>query len=277
MAKILTKHAFDDLCECHCGKPLYKITDGSKNISYARCNYTKEEYDIKTKKWVISKKQPCDFLAIYHGERPVIIHKPKPVKMKYVEKYNIEKELTNLFNFLFVSNRTSTLSEIDIIVRTQLLREPRKKFYFPSTTIFPRFSHYETFQEYRDRIFSEKIVDRSTPPPPKVYGHTIFPGHEYLYTIDHSNVKKSKKIKKKKSHFIVENKNLDDLEVIDSEPESESDSETDSDTDSENCESELEPDSDSESIELEEEETEDVFVEDPVEDYDSGGEYDYDD
>ena len=64
MAKLLTKNDFNDLYECNCGKNLFKYTDESKNISYAKCNYVKEEYDIKNKKWIISKKQPCDFLAI---------------------------------------------------------------------------------------------------------------------------------------------------------------------------------------------------------------------
>jgi hypothetical protein len=54
MSKVLTKKQFNELYECDCGKPLFKFTDTSRNISYARCSYTKEEYDIKKKAWVTS-------------------------------------------------------------------------------------------------------------------------------------------------------------------------------------------------------------------------------
>ena len=276
MTKILTKKEFSDLCECDCGKPLFKFTDGSRNISYAKCNYTNEEYDVKKKVWIQSKKQPCNFLRIYHGERPIFKEIQKIIKAKYVETYDLERELRSLFSFLMVSNRTSTIDEINIIVRLKLRREPLKKYYFPSTTIFPRFSHFESYTDYRDRIFSEKIVDLSHVPieVPKKPPFKCFPGHEYLYTIDHSGFtnntfSKKKKPKKKKSHFINENKVYDELE---SEPESGdesgSESESESEPDSENCESEVESEIESE---------EEIFIEDPVEDYDSGGEYDYDD
>jgi hypothetical protein len=272
MAKIVTRAEFLDLYECDCGKPLFKITDTSKNICYAKCNYTKEEYDPKKKEWIVSKKQPCGFLRIYHGERPIFKEIVKVIKPKYVEKYNLERELRALFSFLFVTNRTSIIDEINILVRTKLLKEPLKKYYFPTTTPFMKFSHNESYEDYRDRILSEPIIDLSHTVVPKkiVPSVNTCPGYAYLKSIDHTDYIKVKPKTKKVKKANVTKEIYDELQS-DTEAESEK---SDSDTESENCESEVE-EQDEESEE--EEETEEVFNEDPVEDYESGGEYDYDD
>ena len=58
-----------------------------------------------------------------------------------------------------MSNHSSTLDEINILVKNSLKREPRKTFYFPSIGRFNRISHYEEFIDYEKRIFSEQIKD----------------------------------------------------------------------------------------------------------------------
>jgi hypothetical protein len=263
MAKIVTKKQFNELYECNCGKPLFKFTDTSRNISYARCNYTKEEYDIKKKAWVTSKKQPCDFVRIYHGERPVFKEIQKVIKLKYTNTYDLEKELTTLFAFLMVSNRTSTLDEINLIVRTKLNKEPLKKF--------------ESYTDYRDRIFSEKIVEVIKADKIKEKKITTFPGYEYLKSIDHSGfevktpVKKTRRIKKPKKVVQI----YDELE---SENEnSESDSESDSDESRSSYSSEESDTCSENEEELSENEDPEIYENDAPDDYDSGGEYDYDD
>ena len=73
------------------------------------------------------------------------------------------KRLRFLFDYLLISNHSSTIQEIDLLVINKLKREPRKTFYYPSIGNL-RISHYESFEDYRARIFSEEIVDRDLPP-----------------------------------------------------------------------------------------------------------------
>ena len=161
--KILTKDAFFDIEECECGKHVFKYHDTSKNSFFMKCANSKYELDIKTKKWIIAKKHPCNLYNVYHGERPTFITLKK-IKNQIItlETPDFEKRLSLLFDFLFISTHYSTLQEVDTIVKNNLKREPRKTFYYPSIGHL-RISHRETFKEYRDRIFSEKIVDRALP------------------------------------------------------------------------------------------------------------------
>ena len=162
---ILTKNAFFQIDECNCGKKPFSYHNTSKNEYYSKCTLTKEEFDIKTKKWVVSKKQPCNFYCVYFGERPVILEEVKKVlivkanKILDVNKI-LEEKLRLLFKFVFVSNHTATLDEINVLVTNNLKRESRKPYYYPSPGHM-RISHYESIEEYRDRIFSKKIVDLS--------------------------------------------------------------------------------------------------------------------
>jgi hypothetical protein len=267
----VTRDEFIDLSECHCGKPLFKITDTSKSISYARCNYTKEEYDIKKGEWVVSKKQPCNFLKICYGERPIFKEIQQIIKIESKWKFSLEKELKTLFSFLMVSNRTSTLDEINLIVKNKLKKEPLKKFYFEDN----RFSHYESYTDYRDRILSEKIVDLSftdkPKPPPE---GRVYAGHDYLKSITHWNNNKKVTVKKKKIKSKPKPQFIYDELVTDSDLDSENESES---SDDENSVSEYETgsetESDSESV-LEEEvdEPEPEYEDYPeYDDYDSGG------
>jgi hypothetical protein len=165
---LLTRQAFFDIDECKCGKTPFRFHNTSKNIFTVKCNNTKEEFDIKTKKWNVSKKQPCDLWCEYHDTRPIFDQVNKAILKSVVlpdKDKTLEEKLRLLFRFVFVSNHTSTLDEINILVKNKLKREPRKVYYFPSIGHM-RISHYETLEEYRDRIFSKKIIDLSEPVVP---------------------------------------------------------------------------------------------------------------
>ena len=167
-AKNVTQKNFMEIEECFCGKKPFKYNDTSKNIFIAKCSQCKYEYDLKIKKWIKSKKQPCDFYCIYHGPRPVFqeivnIIKTVPVEKKISVDEILEQKLRLFFKFLYVSNHTSTLDEINLLVKNNLKRKTRIIYYFPTTARFMKESHRETFKEYETRIFSEKIVDRSIP------------------------------------------------------------------------------------------------------------------
>ena len=193
----ITKKQWCSIEECDCGGNVFKYHDTTKNVMVAKCGIFRKiiEIDPKTKKkvWIVSKKQPCDFNYQYLGSRPEYsntilniknrnIFKDEAVKfdatriipgpsiygikkkvLNYVKNdYNtIEERLKALFSFLVVSRYSSTIQQIDDIVVNNLKKEPRKTFYYPSTTPFMRVSHQESYQDYRDRIFSEKIIDRS--------------------------------------------------------------------------------------------------------------------
>jgi len=255
----LTKKAFFEITECKCGKYPFKYHNTSKNEFILKCNTTKEEFDMKTKKWVKSKKQPCDMWYAYYGERPifkeinnVLLKKAKTVSVN--KDKILEEKLRLLFQFVFVSNHTSTLDEINILVKNSLKREPRITFYYPSIGHFMRISHYEPLEEYRDRIFSQKIVDSTDlqpPVAPKVKEVKLVP----------TLIKKSNKKVASVSNFIV----TSDNELSENEYESESDRESeaqrelsDYETDDENKE---------QSIVNEEEEN---FEEENFDDYDEG-------
>ena len=162
--KVITKNAFNEIEDCECGKPVFKYQDITKNQFVMKCPNTKYELDIKTRKWILSKKQPCKLYNIYQGERPVFSEIKNKVITPYVEKLDLEKRLRFLFDYLLISNHSSTIQEIDLLVINKLKREPRKCFYYPSIGNL-RVSHYESFEDYRDRIFSEKIIDKETPVP----------------------------------------------------------------------------------------------------------------
>ena len=176
--QILTKYAFCNIEECHCGKPVFKYHNTSKNVYILKCAYVKYDYDIKTKKWPLSKKQPCALYCIYHAERPVLFKKIENtiIKITKFKEFTLEKRLRTLFSFLHVSNRTSTIQEVDLLVVNNLKREPRKIYYYPSIGHL-RISHRETFKDYETRIFSEEIIDLEiTPstPSPREHLKSIF-------------------------------------------------------------------------------------------------------
>ena len=157
--KIVDKNTFSEIEKCNCGKDVFRYHNTSRNVYVAKCSNYTHDYNRVLKNWNDCKKKPCDFHYVYHGERPVHIEKIKEIVTKKCMEVSLEEKLRLLFSFLFVSNHSSTLDEINIIVRNQLKREPRKTFYFPTTTKNIKISHYESFEDYRDRIFSKKIVD----------------------------------------------------------------------------------------------------------------------
>jgi hypothetical protein len=265
--KVLTRNDFFSIEECDCGKHPFRYHNTSKNEFVLKCSITKDEYDIKLKKWVVNKKQPCDLFCIYYAERPVFQQINTILKKACVVKVDkdvaLEEKLRLLFRFVFVSNHTSTLDEINILVKNNLKRESRKVYYYPSIGHM-RISHYETLQDYHNRIFSKKIVDLNYFLPPIIKAPTC---------ISRLNENKSnKKIPvKSKNNFIV---------VTDDEAESElgeSDSERESDSDRE-----LSDYSEAEETEIEEidnvEEIEEIEDIEDIEEYndESGGEDYYD-
>ena len=161
-AKVIDKDEFFETSECDCGKPLFKFHNTSKNMYVMKCAYTKYELDIKTRKWVLSKKQPCKIYNVYHDTPPTFIKNEIIEKDNVILKVDFEKRLRQLFDFLFVTNRTSIIQEIDLIVKNNLKREPRKIFYYPSIGNL-RVSHREPLEDYRNRIFSEKIINYEEP------------------------------------------------------------------------------------------------------------------
>jgi hypothetical protein len=254
--KPLTAKDFFQLDECHCGKNLFRYHNVSKNEYIAKCNTAREEYDLKSRHWTISKKQPCDFFYAYYAERPVfkdIKNTTKKTKQLKINKDKLlEEKLKSLFNFVFISNHTCTLDEINITVKLNLRREPLKSD--------------ETLKEYQARIFSEKIVDLGhLQDLPEPHEPVVYFSHAFLDR--NKTVKKKSKIIKTKSSFIV----VSDEDSFENAHGDESEQETSS------CR-EL---SDYEDIEEIEQQTdhEETFEEneEPADDYDDAGDFsDYD-
>jgi hypothetical protein len=217
--RFMTKKDFYNLTECPCGKKVFRYHNTSKNVFVARCsNFS----DPKLKK----KTEPCDLYCTYNDFRPVFteiknkIHSIKP-RMEDPSK-NLEERLKILFSFLFVSNHSSTLDEINILVKRNLKREPRKTFYFPTTALFNRISHLESFEDYRDRIFSKRIVDLDFIIPKQKENEVCFIPKDKLPSIFSTSLpeKKIESIKAKKtvkrikpiSNFIVVDENSDNYD-----------------------------------------------------------------
>jgi hypothetical protein len=261
---ILTKNDYFSIEECHCGKPPFKYHNTSKNIYVSKCNTVKEEYDIKARKWFTSKKQPCDFHCVYYVERPVFreINNILLKKASTLPDKNkvLEEKLRLLFQFVFVSNHTSTLDEINILVEFSLKRDTRKKICFPGTS---KFSHYESLEEYRDRIFSKKIIDLSHVEPVK---------EKYKLPVNTLPINKlpvklpEKQPKKKPPKSVIQSSSF----IVVSDQDSDGDPENESDRDSETSRelSDYDTEEDTEPVE---EEIEETFEEENFDDYDEGG------
>jgi hypothetical protein len=169
-AKFITKSEYTAIEECNCGGPVLKFHNTSKNEFVARCGYFKKiiEIDRQTKRkiWITPKRPACDWRVVYPGERPVfkeinnVLVKSVTVD-KRTHNEQLEESLKILFSFLHISNHSSTLDEINILVKNNLVRDPK----------FPE----ETFKEYEKRIFSKKIIDLShTIPTPIVETNFTF-------------------------------------------------------------------------------------------------------
>lgn len=257
--KPLTAQDFFQLDECHCGKNLFKYHNVSKNEYYAKCSMVREEYDLKAKHWTIAKKQPCDFFYAYYAERPVfkefnVNFTKKNKQVRPTKDQLLEDKLKSLFNFVFVSNHSCTLDEINVIVKLNLRRVPLKLD--------------ETLKDYQTRIFSEKIVDLGhlqdfvAPYKPVVYF-----AHPFL---DRNKIIKKKITKptpKSKSSFIVvsDKSSSDNVNGDESDPETESSREL---SDYEDTQSVAHQTDAEETFEENEE---------PLDDYDDAGDFsDYD-
>lgn len=153
----VTKHQYDQIEECNCGGPVLKYHNTSRNEFIAKCGYFKKiiEIDKETKRkiWIAPKRVACDWRVMYAGERPVfkvinnILKKTPEIQKSLNVNERLEEQLRVLFLFLHVSNHSSTLDEINILVKNNLIREPKTPL--------------ETFREFEERIFSKKIIDLS--------------------------------------------------------------------------------------------------------------------
>ena len=274
--ELLTKKDFFQIDECYCGKHPFRYLNVSKNQHFAKCNYTKEEYDPREQKMVAAKKQPCTFYCAFYDSRPVF----QEIKNTLIKKVSVtldrdsalEEKLKLLFRFVFISNHTSTLDEINILVKNSLRREPRKVYYFPSPGHL-RISHYEPLEEYRDRIFSKKIIDLSNLSTEKElitkkpsWLRELLGRKEPVVVAQKKKVVQPKK-KKSGSRFIVVEEH-DDNESGSEESENEL-----SDYGSEN---ELEDPDETEAVV--DEETESIFEDEPeaFDDCDENDDYGYD-
>ena len=197
----ITKEIYDNIEECNCGGPVFKYHDVSKNIFIVKCGYHKKILDIdkltKRKVWIIPKKISCNWLCVCKGERPIFkeintINTINTILIKQIEQKLktkneiLEEKLRVLFKFLFVSNHSSTLDEINILVKNCLLKDPKQNL--------------ETYEEYHDRIFFKKIIDLS---------HTIVIKKLDIPIVffDFSFLKKRNEIKilkKKESKFVID-------------------------------------------------------------------------
>lgn len=192
VTRFLTKFAFDDLTECECGKKLFRYHNTSTNVFYAKCS----NYDTKSKK---NKLPVCGIAWSYADMRPVFKEIQRKIIFYNFKETNLDKileeKLKVLFKFLYVSNHSSTLDEINILVKNSLKREPRKTFYYPSIGHFNRISHYETFEDYERRIFSKKIIDLNYITPPKVEQPTYFIESPFLPKLNKIKPKPVKPVK----------------------------------------------------------------------------------
>ena len=269
----LTKKDFFNIEECNCGKTPFRYHNTSKNEFIVKCNTPTDEYDLKLKKWVKCKRQPCDFFYVYYAERPVF----EEIKTTLIKRANLyfdknkvlEEKLKLLFQFLMVSNHTSTLDEINILVKNNLKREPRKTYYSPSLSYFMPVVGYESFEDYRERVFSQRIIDLDLyePVTPK-HDPVVFVTSPFLERTVNKPVTKKHKLPKTKPVKIVTSSNF--IIVSDDDTSSE-EADDQSDNDSETSR-ELSDYEDNASV-VEEE----VYEEENYDDYDDAGGEDYDD
>ena len=184
----ISKQEYDQIDECKCGGPVFKFHNTSNNSFIAKCGYFKKIIEInkesKWKIWITPKKTSCEWRVMYAGMRPVFKEINKIlVKSINISKKNIheqlEEKLKVLFKFLHVSSHSSTLNEIDILVKNNLIREPRLTFYQSDSKLI---SHYESFVDYEKRIFSKKIIDIGyTVIIPKIDTSIIFVDSPFLH------------------------------------------------------------------------------------------------
>jgi hypothetical protein len=244
----VTGKEYREIEECRCGGPVFKVHNTSKNEFVAKCGYFKKiiEIDRETKRkvWITPKKASCGWRVVYPGERPVFKELNKVlVKSVQIDKRTIheqlEEKLKILFKFLHVSNHSSTLDEINILVTNNLLKEPK--------------NDDETFEDYEKRIFAKKILD--------VSHRAILPKIETAFKF--YDLPCLRRTPSPKTPPQKEKRTVSQFVEVEAEAESESDNETDRET-------EVESDNESrqdteEDFDRDQSDFESVF-DDPVED-----------
>lgn len=163
-AQKITKNEWLNTDSCNCGKNIFKYHDVSDNVFVAKCSVTKYELDIKTREWVKNKKENCKLFKVHYGERPeyppiLKINKVKPIEDD--PNKNLEEKLKNLFTYLLLSNNPCTLQQINYLVKHRLRRLTRIIYYSPTVGHFMNIAEMETLENYKKRIFSRPIIDKS--------------------------------------------------------------------------------------------------------------------
>ena len=284
---VITKQFYDSIEECQCGGPIFKYKDITNNVYVVKCGYYKKviEIDKNTKKklWIVPKKSSCNWKCVCNGEKPIFQEINKGIT-NFIEKKvsgdihkQLEEKLRLLFRFLYLANHFITLDEINVLVRNNLLREPRKTFLYPSTTLYIT-KVDESYEDYEKRIFSKKIIDMSYVNYLKYNKEVIT--EQIIEPIKINKIKKvngpkyslntlfaSKKNKKENNYELFEeNENLEpslsQFIVVDSEHNSDDDSDevksdNNSEIDSEN-EEEQRSDSDNEEYDDKEDKEQEV-------------------
>ena len=275
----ISKKVYDSIEECQCGGPIFKYKDISNNAYVVKCGYLRKvieiDKDTKKKLWVVPKKSSCNWICVCNGEKPVFKEINKGISTFIQNKVvgdihkQLEEKLKLLFRFLYLGNHFITLDEINVLVRNNLLREPRKTFLYPSTTLYIN-KIDESYEDYEKRIFSKKIIDMSYVNYLK-YNETnkINENNQITQSNKIKNIKvngpkyslnslfASKKKKENNYELFEENEilepSLSQFILVDSEQESDNDSEdVESEIDSEN-EEEQRSDSDNEEYDDKEE------------------------
>jgi hypothetical protein len=247
MVVFVTKREYDELEECNCGGPILKFHNTSSNVFTAKCGYFKKiiEIDKETKRkvWITPKRPACNWRVSYPGERPVFKEINK-VLIKSVAKQTknvneqLEEKLKLLFKFLHVSNHSSTLNEIDIVVKNNLVREPRLLIFNETLKLFVP----ETFQDYEKRIFSKKIIDLSyTKSLPKI--ETSFTFYDLPCLRRNENIAPTTpppSISRKPCNFVEVTEEVEETDDSSEESEIESQVESDQEEDFERGDSDFE-------------------------------------
>jgi len=144
-AKKIIQSEWLDTDLCSCGKPVFKYQDTTNNVFVLKC------------KTPINEKNPkkgCNMFQVYLGTRPDYSNNT-PMESLKPDKYLFDKSLENkleiLFSYLLINNnqekQSLTIQYINYLVKFKLQRLI--------------INDSESIIDYRNRIFSREIIDKS--------------------------------------------------------------------------------------------------------------------
>ena len=162
------------MVQCNCGGKLNKWNNISDNTFHVMCAKPKYECDLKAKKWTKPsvRRRSCGYHKIFKGGKShefsekISLKEELPPKKYKFKAHTLEEDLRQKFKYLLLSGHSGTLQQIDIIVKQKLKREPRRKYYNGQHNAF--LYDEEDIEVYYKRIFSQKIIDKSSKSSSKV-------------------------------------------------------------------------------------------------------------